>query len=172
MSRLIRHAIKIPNDVKCKYSNNIIEFSGPHGISKYKVPENCEIEVLETSIKVNKCSSSSLAGTVRQTIYNTCYGVHSGFTKTLRLKGVGYRAAIENNKLQLNVGYSNAKYYEIPSDIKISVEKNTEIKIFGIDKQKVGHVAAEIKSIRKPEPYKGAGIHILGQPVIIKQIRK
>jgi len=111
-------------------------------------------------------------GMNRSLLNNTVIGVNKGFVKTLEMTGVGYKAAIKGNSLNLQLGYSHDTDFEIPKDIKISVEKQTIIKISGLDKQQVGTVASKIKSFRPSEPYKGKGIKERGEYVLRKEGKK
>ncbi|MBN8827095.1 MAG: 50S ribosomal protein L6 [Sphingobacteriia bacterium] len=170
MSRIGKNPIKIPQGVKIEINNNLVKVTGKLGsldtefVNEVKVSvEENEVFVLP-SIDVAKLSNKvkskykSKWGLSRTLLLNMITGVSQGFTKKLEINGVGYKAAIDKKILTLNLGFSHAIKYLIPEGITIVAEKPTLLTISGIDKQKVGQVAAKIRSFRKPEPYKGKGV--------------
>ena len=178
MSKIGKISISIPEKVKVVLAGNIINIEGPLGKKSIGIDLemfNLDIkEGKEISIKPKKVDQNSkrLWGMNRSLINNAIIGSNIGFEKILELSGVGYRAALKGKQLNLQLGFSHDINFDIPSDIKILVEKQTLIKITGIDKQKVGMVASQIKSFRPPEPYKGKGIREKGQYVLKKEGKK
>ena len=178
MSKIGKINISIPEKVKVILSGSFINIEGPLGKQTVKINLNVfDLKVndgKDISIKPKKLDEDTkrLWGMNRSLINNAIKGSSIGFEKILELSGVGYRAAIKGNQLNLQLGYSHDINFNIPSDIKISVEKQTTIKITGMDKQKVGMTASQIKSFRPPEPYKGKGIKEKGQFILKKEGKK
>ena len=178
MSKIGKTNIEIPDKVKVVLNGNNLNIEGPQG----KKIINLDTEIFDLSILENKKISikpkkvndltKRLWGLNRSLINNAIIGADIGFTKTLELTGVGYRAALKGNKLTLQLGFSHDINFDIPEGIKIVVEKQIVIKISGFDKQKVGEVTSKIKSMRPPEPYKGKGIKEKGQYVLRKEGKK
>ena len=178
MSKIGKINIAIPKDVSVVFNNGVIEIKGPKGNNKLnldqkifdlKINDNKDISIVPKAL--NK-DTKRLWGMNRSLINNAVIGAKIGFEKTLELVGVGYRAALKGSILNLQLGYSHDINYEIPKDIKITVEKQTIIKISGYDKQLVGVVATKIKSFRVPEPYKGKGIRMKGEYILRKEGKK
>ena len=178
MSKIGKINISIPEKVKVALAGNIINIEGPLGKKSINVDLDMFnldiIEGKEISIKPKKVDQNSkrLWGMNRSLINNAIIGSSVGFEKILELNGVGYRAALKGNQLNLQLGFSHDINFDIPNDIKIVVEKQTTIKISGMNKQKVGMTASQIKSFRPPEPYKGKGIREKGQYVLKKEGKK
>ena len=178
MSKIGKISISIPEKVKVVLAGNMINIEGPLGKKSIGIDLemfNLEIkEGKEISIKPKKVDQNSkrLWGMNRSIINNAVIGSSSGYEKILELVGVGYRAALKGNQLNLQLGYSHDINYDIPNGIKIEVEKQTTLKISGSDKQQVGSVASKIKTYRKIEPYKGKGIREKGQYVLKKEGKK
>ena len=178
MSKIGKINISIPEKVKVVLAGNILNIEGPLG--KKSININLEIFNLdikdgkEISIKPKKIDQETkrLWGMNRSLINNAVIGSSAGYEKILELIGVGYRAALKGNQLNLQLGYSHDINFDIPEGIKIAVEKQTILKISGPDKQLVGMVASQIKSIRPPEPYKGKGIKEQGQYILRKEGKK
>ena len=178
MSKIGKINISIPEKVKVLLSGSDINIEGPFGKQSIKI--NLDVfdlkinEGKDISIKPKKLDDTTkrLWGMNRSLINNAIIGSSVGFEKTLELSGVGYRAALKGSKLNLQLGFSHDINFDIPSDIKIVVEKQTIIKITGMNKQKVGMIASQIKSFRPPEPYKGKGIREKGQYVLKKEGKK
>ena len=178
MSKIGKINIPIPDKVKVLLSGNIINIEGPLG----KKSLNIDLDVFdlkidegkEVSIKPKKIDQNSkrLWGMNRSLLNNAIIGASKGYEKTLELVGVGFRAALKGKQLNMQLGFSHDIDFSIPQGIKIQVEKQTILKISGTDKQQVGMVAAEIKSFRPPEPYKGKGIKEQGQYILRKEGKK
>ena len=178
MSKIGKINITIPEKVKVVLAGNILNIEGPLGkktldidldMFNLDIKEGKEISIKPKIIDQN---TKRLWGMNRSLINNAVIGSSSGYEKTLELVGVGYRAALKGNQLNLQLGYSHDINFDIPEDIKIAVEKQTTLKISGSDKQLVGVVAAKIKTFRKIEPYKGKGIREKGQFVLKKEGKK
>lgn len=168
MSKIGRRPIQIPEGVTAKIDGGTLVANGPLGALNCAIPSQIKVEISDKTISVSRKSedklSKSMHGTIRALVANTLIGVSEGFEKQLEIVGVGYRAAIENNILTLKVGFSHEVKKNIPEDLTAEVKKNI-ISIKGIDKQKVGQTAAEIRAIKKPEPYKGKGIKYVGEKI-------
>ncbi len=178
MSKIGKINIAIPDKVKVALTGSTFNVEGPFG--KKSIPfdiENFNLEILDgkkVTIKPKKLDQNSkrLWGMNRSLINNAIIGANSGYEKTLELVGVGYRASLKADKLNLQLGFSHDINFDIPKSIKIIVEKQTIIKISGIDKQEVGMITSKIKSLRPPEPYKGKGIKEKGQYILRKEGKK
>ena len=178
MSKIGKINIPIPDKVKVLLSGNIINIEGPLG----KKSLNIDLDVFdlkidegkEVSIKPKKIDQNSkrLWGMNRSLLNNAIIGASKGYEKTLELVGVGFRAALKGKQLNMQLGFSHDINFDIPEGIRIAVEKQTILKISGPDKQLVGMVASQIKSIRPPEPYKGKGIKEQGQYILRKEGKK
>ena len=178
MSKIGKINIPIPDKVKVLLSGNIVNIEGPLG----KKSLNIDLDVFdltidegkEVSIKPKKIDQNSkrLWGMNRSLLNNAIIGASKGYEKTLELVGVGFRAALKGKQLNMQLGFSHDINFDIPEGIKIAVEKQTILKISGPDKQLVGVVASQIKSIRPPEPYKGKGIKEQGQYILRKEGKK
>ncbi|MBT6691284.1 50S ribosomal protein L6 [Candidatus Parcubacteria bacterium] len=174
MSRIGKKPIEIPSGVEIKVAKNdldIFEVSvkGPKGTLLVNVPKGVSVEQAENqlSFKVKNeeaKSDKALWGLSRTLVNNAVLGVMEGFSKVLEINGVGYKVALQGKKLVLNVGFSHQVEFAIPEGITAEVEKN-KITISGIDKQQVGQIAAEIRAIKKPEPYKGKGIKYIDEQI-------
>ena len=162
MSRIGNKAISIPAGVTVNVNDNIVTVKGPKGELSFQFNSKLEVNVEATEVVVKRPNDSkemkTIHGTTRAIIHNLVVGVSEGFKKTLEVNGVGYRAALQGNKLVVSAGYSHNVEKIIPAGLKVELPKNTTIVISGIDKQLVGQFAAEVRDIRKPEPYKGKGI--------------
>jgi large subunit ribosomal protein L6 len=162
MSRIGKLPVQIPQGIKVGAANNIITIEGPKGklTQDYKSEVSVKVVENEVVLSVNEDSKKAHAfhGLYRQLINNMITGVSTGFTRSLLVNGVGYRAEVKNDILLLNLGYSTQIEFYINKDITISCEGTNKIIVTGIDKQKVGQACAEIRSLRPPEPYKGKGI--------------
>ncbi len=178
MSKIGKINISIPEKVKVALAGNILNIEGPLG----KKALNIDLDIFtldikegkEISIKPKKIDQDTkrLWGMNRSLINNAVIGSSKGYEKILELVGVGYRAALKGNKLNLQLGFSHDIDYEIPEGIKIAVEKQTTLKISGADKQLVGAVASKLKTFRKIEPYKGKGVREKGQYILKKEGKK
>jgi len=178
MSKIGKINISIPDKVKVILSGSDINVEGPLGKQTIKIDLDVfDLKVndgKDISIKPKKIDdiTKRLWGMNRSLINNAIIGSSVGFEKILELSGVGYRAALKGNQLNLQLGFSHDINFEIPTDIKVIVEKQTTIRITGINKQKVGMIASQIKSFRQPEPYKGKGIREKGQYILKKEGKK
>ena len=178
MSKIGKINIPIPEKVKVLLSGNTVNVEGPLGKHAIKLDlEMFELNITEgkdVSIKPKKLDDTSkrLWGMNRSLINNAVNGSVKGYEKILELVGVGYRASLKGNQLNLQLGYSHDINFDIPDGIKIAVEKQTTLKITGFDKQLVGSVASKIKTLRKIEPYKGKGIREKGQYILKKEGKK
>ena len=178
MSKIGKISISIPEKVKILMSGDILNIEGPLG----KKSLNIDLDIFELNInegkevtikpKQSNQNTKRLWGMNRSLINNAIIGTSKGYEKILELTGVGYRATIKGNILNLQLGFSHDINYKIPEGIKIQVEKQIILKISGTDKQQVGMVTAEIKRIRPPEPYKGKGIKEQGQYILRKEGKK
>ncbi len=170
MSRLARNPIIIPEDIKVSLNNNIINFEGKLGKSSASVPEGISIDLKDNLLHFAG-DNKALLGTIYANIKNEIIGNSKGFEKRLELIGTGYKAVVSGKKLVLSLGYSHDIDFKIPESIAIKVEKNI-VSVSGTSKQLVGQVAAEIKSFRKPEPYKGKGVRYEGERIYRKEGKK
>ena len=178
MSKIGKINISIPDKVKVILSGDVINIEGPLG----KKSLNIDLDIFDLDItegkevsikpKNNTQDTKRLWGMNRSLINNAIIGASTGYEKILELSGVGYRAALKGNVLNLQLGFSHDINYDIPEGVKIQVEKQITLKINGNDKQQVGMVAAQIKSLRPPEPYKGKGIKEQGQYILRKEGKK
>ena len=169
MSRIGRAPISVPKGVEVKQAGSIMEVKGPKGTLSQAIPNGIVLQVEGGAINVKRQEDTkhvrSLHGLLRTLITNMVTGVTEGFNKRLEIVGIGYRANLQGRNLQLSLGYSHPVNYAIPEGIEVVVDKQTAITVMGIDKQKVGQVAAEIRGFKKPEPYKGKGIRYVGEQV-------
>ncbi len=178
MSKIGKINISIPEKVKVALAGDILNIEGPLGKKSLSIDLeifNLDIkEGKEISIKPKKVDPDTkrLWGMNRSLINNAVIGSSKGYEKNLELVGVGYRAALKGNQLNLQLGYSHDINFDIPDGIKITVEKQTSLKITGSDKQQVGAVASKIKTLRKIEPYKGKGVREKGQYILKKEGKK
>jgi large subunit ribosomal protein L6 len=176
MSRIAKAPVAIPKGVEVKLGADAISVKGPNGQLQLEshplvqvVQEGDELKVVT---KVESKAAVAMSGTTRALVNNMVTGVTKGFERKLSIVGVGYRAQIQGDKLNLTLGFSHPVYYEVPNGIQVEVPSQTEIVVKGADKQRVGQVAAEIRSYRPPEPYKGKGIRYTDEHVVRKQAKK
>jgi large subunit ribosomal protein L6 len=176
MSRIGKKAVPVPAGVTAQVNGQHVSVKGPKGELKHTLNDYVVAKMEQGAIRVDPRDQTKLArsswGMSRTLVKNMVDGVTTGFTKSLDITGVGYRAAIQGKVLQLNLGYSHDVNYEIPVGIEIKTPKPTEIVVSGIDKQKVGQVAAEIREFRGPEPYKGKGVRYAGEYIFRKEGKK
>jgi len=169
MSRIGKKPIAMPQKVKISQDKSTIKVDGPKGTLSIEIPQDIEVSVDNGAIEVKTLSESRKAksyhGLVRTLVANMVTGVSVGFQKNLELSGIGYRAEKSEDTLKLVLGYSSPLEYKIPQGIDVKVDKQINILVSGIDKQLVGRVAAEIRELKKPEPYKGKGIRYAGEKV-------
>jgi len=176
MSRIGKKSVEMPDGVSATVDGQQVSVKGPKGELSAVLVDDVIAKLEEGEVKVTPRDESKRAqamwGMSRTIVANLVEGVSAGFSKSLEISGVGYRAAMQGNSLQLNVGYSHEVNFPVPEGIKIECPKATEVVISGIDKQKVGQVAAEIRSFRPPEPYKGKGIKYAGEYIFRKEGKK
>jgi large subunit ribosomal protein L6 len=169
MSRIGRKPIEIPGGVSVAISPGRVMVNGPLGELSQQVPQRMKVEQSDGDIVVSRPSDRgddrALHGLTRTLVANMIEGVTKGFEKRLEIQGVGYRAALRGQSLELNVGFSHPVVVEPPAGITFEVPTPTEVVVKGIDKQQVGQTAAEVRSVRPPEPYKGKGIRYQGEYV-------
>lgn len=176
-TRFIRQSLSIPANTQCTFTEHVFSAKGPEGQLSLEVSPELAVTVSPTHISVTPAAHvatpfpkevSAQCGTIWHLIQNMLIGVSRRFEKNLELIGVGYRAELKEEILNLHIGYSHIVTYPVPVDIKITVEKNI-VKVSGIDKQRVGQIAAEIRKFRSPEPYKGKGIKYVDEVIRRKE---
>lgn len=169
MSRIGKKPVPIPNSVKVEIAGASVTVKGPNGELQRELPSEIQVALEGDQIEVRRPSDQKrhreLHGLTRSLVSNMVEGVTQGFTKKLEIQGVGYRAESTAKGVRVLVGYSHPVEYTAPDGIKLSVEGNNVVTVAGIDKELVGQVAAEIRGIRPPEPYKGKGIRYMGEHV-------
>jgi large subunit ribosomal protein L6 len=169
MSRIGKKPIEIPDKVRISRDRSTVKVEGPRGSLSVQIPQGVEVVADHGTIEVRRLSNGrkerSYHGLVRTLVANMVTGVSTGFEKGLEISGVGYRAEKSGDILRLLLGYSGPVEYHIPEGIDIRVDKQVNIVVSGIDRQLVGRVAAEIRDLKKPEPYKGKGIRYAGEQV-------
>ncbi len=176
MSRIAKNKIKFSNELKCSFQDGFFHAKGKIGEMKVKVHSNYNIEIAEGEISVipnnEKNKLDPLWGTTWSIISNAVNGVSNGFTKTLELNGTGYRASISGSKLKLQLGFSHDINYDVPKEVKVECPKQNIIKLTSYNKEKLGATASEIRSFRKPEPFKGKGIKYENEYIFRKEGKK
>lgn len=176
MSRVARKPVELPKGVELTTTGGDVKVKGPKGELSLRLAPHIEVQVTDGKAQVSVRSASRSAketsGTTRALLANMVAGVSKGFERKLELVGVGYRAQAQGRKLNLTLGFSHPVVYAIPEGISVETPSQTEILIKGIDRQKVGQVAAEIRAYRSPEPYKGKGVRYAGENVVLKEAKK
>ena len=176
MSRIGKVPITLPEGVKFFSDVSGISVTGKKGTLALRLPTEVQIELVDGRLELKPSSETKRAramwGLSRTLVFNMVKGVSEGFTKSLEISGIGYKASIDDKILILSLGYSHEIMYQIPDDIEIKAEKPTLLHISGIDNQKVGEVAAKIRKMRKPEPYKGKGVKYVGEKILRKEGKK
>ena len=176
MSRIGKKPVVVPAGVTAKVDGQLVSVKGGKGQLEFLVPDEVSVILQDNEIKVDPRDNSKRAramwGTARARVNNLVVGVTNGFEKKLEITGVGYRAAVQGKVLQLALGYSHDVNYPIPAGIAIATPKPTEITISGVDKRQVGQVAAEIRALRGPEPYKGKGVKYANEFIFRKEGKK
>lgn len=169
MSRIGRMPIALPKEVKVACDPSKVEVTGPKGLLTHLLPQGISVSVDGEKILVQRANdqrtSRALQGLTRSLIANMVTGVTKGFEKRLEIIGVGFRADLQGNALKLTLGFSHPILYPVPKGIKVEIDKQTLLSVKGIDKQQVGIVAAQLRSVKLPEPYKGKGIRYLGEKI-------
>ena len=176
MSRIGKKPVPIPSGVTANVEGQTVKVKGPKGQLQVVLPDDVMVKLDNGEVKVDPRNETkrarSMWGTSRTLVNNLVTGVTKGYEKKLEITGVGYRAALQGKNLQIALGYSHDVIYPVPEGIAIATPKPTEILVTGIDKQKVGQVAAEIRGFRKPEPYKGKGIRYANEFIFRKEGKK
>jgi large subunit ribosomal protein L6 len=176
MSRIGKKAVAVPSGITANVEGQTVKVKGPKGALSVVLPDEVSVKLDNGQIKVDPRSETQRAraqwGTSRTLVANLIAGVTKGFEQRLEINGVGYRAAVQGKNLQLALGYSHDVVYPIPEGITIATPKPVEIVITGIDRQKVGQVAAEIRDFRPPEPYKGKGVKYATERIFRKEGKK
>lgn len=176
MSRIGKKPVAIPGGVTASVNGQLVSVKGPKGELKHVLVDDVIAKLDKGSIEVapreDTQNARAMWGMSRTLLANLVTGVTEGFTKKLEITGVGYRAAVQGSNVQLQLGYSHDVTYPIPQGIQVQCPKPTEIIVTGIDKQKVGQVAAEIRRFRPPEPYKGKGVRYAGEFIFRKEGKK
>ncbi|MET0483022.1 MAG: 50S ribosomal protein L6 [Aestuariivirgaceae bacterium] len=176
MSRIGKKPIPVAQGVTVSVDGNTVKVKGPKGELQTALGDLVKVKVENSEIVVAPRDDSKLAkaawGLSRTLVNNMVLGVTQGFTRKLEITGVGYRAAAQGSKLQLNLGYSHDVVFEVPKGVTVTTPRPTEIQVAGIDKQQVGQVAAEIRGWRPPEPYKGKGVRYSGEYIHRKEGKK
>ncbi len=172
MSRLAKRPIEIPKGVEVKLEGDRLVVKGPKGQNHLKLHPDVKVEIEDGKIWVRRPTDrkfhKAIQGTTWALIRNAVKGVSEGFSVRLEVVGLGYRVAMKGRTLELNLGYSHPIRYEPPEGVEVKVEGNNKIVVFGVDKQKVGQVAAIIRDFRRPDPYKGKGIRYEGEELKLK----
>jgi large subunit ribosomal protein L6 len=176
MSRIAKNGLKIPQGVEININGKDVSAKGTKGQLNYTMVDEVTARVEDGMVIVEKTKGTKFANAMWATtwrlINNLCIGVSNGFEKKLEINGVGLRANMQGQTLVMSLGFSHEVRYDVPQGITVSVEKNTEITVSGIDKQQVGQVAAEIRGFKPPEPYKGKGIKYADERIIRKEGKK
>lgn len=176
MSRVAKKPIPVPKGVEVQIGEAAVSVKGPAGQLQFVPHALVRVEKEDGQVRIGVREQNStawmMAGTARATIANMVTGVSKGFERKLSIVGVGYRAQAQGQKLNLTLGFSHPVVYEIPAGIKVETPSQTEITIKGADRQQVGQVAADIRRYRRPEPYKGKGIRLVGEKISLKQAKK
>jgi len=173
MSRIGKQPIAIPPKVKVEVKGQQVFVEGPKGKLNWELPRRTSLKVENGKVVVSRegedARAKALHGLSRALVNNMVRGVSEGFVKKLEIQGVGFKAAVADNNVTMNLGYSHPIVYPIPAQIKVTVEENTKLTIEGPDRQSVGQVAAELRSFYPPEPYKGKGVRYTDERVIRKE---
>ena len=178
MSRIAKMPIELPSGVEAKINGQDINIKGSKGEFNYSIHESVLMSIDDAQMIVVKPKNESdkkswaMAGTMRAVTNNMIIGVSTGFEKKLELVGVGYRAQAQGNKLNLTLGFSHPVVHDIPEGVTVETPSQTEIILRGIDKQVIGQTAAEIRSYRPPEPYKGKGVKYADEHIVRKEAKK
>jgi large subunit ribosomal protein L6 len=176
MSRIGKKPVAVPKGVTAKLDGQTLQAKGPKGELAVALGDQVSVSMTDAGVSIEPLDQSkqsrALWGLSRTLVQNVFVGVTEGFEEKLEINGVGYRAQVQGQNLELALGYSHEVKYPIPAGIKIATPKPTEIVVTGIDKQKVGQVAAEIRRWRPPEPYKGKGVKYVGEYIFRKEGKK
>ena len=176
MSRIGNRHLAIPEGVTVEVNDNVVTVKGSKGELSLTTSNLVTVEVKDGEVVITRKNETiparSMHGTTNANIRNMMIGVSEGYSKSLEIVGVGYRFNLKGNKLVINAGYSHPVEIEVPSDLKLNVEGNNSVTVSGISKERVGEFAANIRKVRKPEPYKGKGIRYAGEHIRRKEGKK
>jgi large subunit ribosomal protein L6 len=176
MSRVAKVPVDLPQGVEFNQSGMTVSVKGSKGLLSMELNSEVVLSQEDQALSVKPRSGSrfsvAIAGTTRALLANMVQGVTEGYEKKLELRGVGYRAQAQGNKLNLTLGFSHPVVYDVPEDVSVETPSQTEVIVKGTDKQKVGQVAAEIRRFRPPEPYKGKGVRYADERVVLKEAKK
>lgn len=172
MSRVAKAPVQLPKGVEVSINGQVVQVKGPKGQLEHCAHSAVKVLMEDGQLSFQSETSSALAGTTRALVNNMVSGVSQGFERKLNLVGVGYRAQVQGNLLNLTLGFSHPVSFKIPEGIQIEAPSQTEILVKGVDKQVVGQVAADIRAFRPPEPYKGKGVRYADEVIIQKETKK
>jgi large subunit ribosomal protein L6 len=176
MSRIAKYPVVVPDKVQVTVDKSKVVVKGPLGTLEQAIGHEVTVKLEDGKVTFVPANESKLAnamsGTLRATVANMVHGVKDGFSKKLTLVGVGYRAQAQGNKLNLTLGFSHPIVHPLPDGVKAETPTQTEILIKGVDRQRVGQVAAEVRAYKPPEPYKGKGVRYADEKVVIKETKK
>jgi large subunit ribosomal protein L6 len=176
MSRIAKYPVPVPDKVQVTVDNGEVTVKGPLGTLKQSIGDQVVVKLEGSQVTFAAADESqaanAMSGTLRATVANMVSGVKDGFQKKLNLVGVGYRAQAQGSKLNLSLGFSHPIVHLLPEGVKAETPTQTEIVIKGVDRQKVGQVAAEVRAYKPPEPYKGKGVRYADEKVVIKETKK
>lgn len=174
MSRVAKMPITLPKGVELQIGEEQIQVKGPKGSLNGPRPEGIDVAVEDGTVRVSVRDGDdwAMAGTLRSLVDNMVIGVSEGYQRKLELVGVGYRAAMQGSDLNLSLGFSHPVVFKAPEGVTLETPTQTEILIKGMDKQRVGQAAADIRAFRPPEPYKGKGIRYSGEKIVMKEAKK
>ena len=176
MSRIAKYPVALPDKVQVTLDKGSLTVKGPLGTLSQPIDRQVVVKVENNQVTFVAADESkaanAMSGTLRATVANMVHGVKDGFSKKLTLVGVGYRAQAQGQKLNLSLGFSHPIVYALPEGVKAETPTQTEIVIKGVDRQKVGQVAAEVRAYKPPEPYKGKGVRYSDERVVIKETKK
>ena len=176
MSRVAKSPVALVKGVQADLKGNSLTVKGPKGSLHLECHSEVKVDMDNGKLRVAPRSgsrfSSAMAGTTRSLINNMVTGVTAGFERRLTLVGVGYRARVQGQQLEMTLGFSHPIQYRVPEDVTVQTPSQTEIVVRGIDRQRVGQVAAELRRFRPPEPYKGKGVRYADERVVLKEAKK
>ena len=176
MSRIAKYPVAVPDKVQVTVDKSKVVVKGPLGTLEQEIGREVVVKLEDGKVTFAAADDSkaanAMSGTLRATVANMVHGVKEGFSKKLNLVGVGYRAQAQGSKLNLSLGFSHPIVHALPEGVKAETPTQTEIVIKGVDRQRVGQVAAEVRAYKPPEPYKGKGVRYSDEKVVIKETKK
>lgn len=175
MSRVAKAPIQLPQDTEVRVEGRRVSVKGKAGALTFELPVGTDLEVSDgaaRAVATGRVRNLAMAGSVRAIVANLVQGVSGGFERKLELVGVGYRAQVQGNKVNLSLGFSHPVAYAVPEGVSVEAPSATELVVKGADKQAVGQVAAELRAFRPPEPYKGKGVRYADERIIRKEAKK